>query len=160
MTQATLTKILNVPAETVWEIISDYANIKNYHPFVDTSPMLSGHERGIGATRRCEFYDNTSIVEKVVDWQEGQSYAVELSEGSMPLKEAVVTMRVSPVDANASEVTIEMDFVEKFGVPGKIMGVIMMRPMMKKMFSKVLDSLERHALTGKIIGKNGAPITT
>lgn len=30
-----------------------------------------------------------------------------------------------------------MDYVVKFGVPGKVMGVVMMRPMMKKMFELV-----------------------
>jgi len=48
-----------------------------------------------------------------------------------------------------------MNFQPKFLTIGALMGAMMMKPMMRKMFSKVLQGLEHHALTGEVIGKDG-----
>lgn len=159
MTKAKTSKTINASADRVWEILADFSNVKNFHPLVSKSPMLSQNNKGIGATRRCEFYDNTSVVEKVIAWQEGSYITVELSEADMPLKQATVTMSVSALTGDTSEITIEMEYVVKYGLLGKIMGIVMMRPMMKKLFNKVLNSLEHHVRTGQIIGEKGLPIT-
>jgi len=33
-------------------------------------------------------------VEEVIDWQDGHSYTVKLSDGDMPLKKAIATMSI------------------------------------------------------------------
>lgn len=156
MIKAKSTKIIYVPANRIWEIISDFGNIQNSNPVVEKSSMLSESNKSIGATRRCEFYDKTSVVEKVIDWKEGSHYTVELSETDMPLKNATATMSVKEINHNSSEISLEMNYTVKYGVVGSFMGILMMRPMMKKLFHKVLTSLEIHARTGNLIGKDGA----
>ena len=37
-------------------------------------------------------------------------------------------------------------------------GVLMMKPMMRKIFAQVLQGLEHHARTGEIIGRDGVPV--
>ena len=159
MRNVAVTKDVNAPAERVWEVISDYGGVHKFHPMVKTSPILTKNARGLGAKRRCEFYDRTSVVEEITKWDEGKSISVVLSEASMPLKRANATIRISPINGDSSEVTLAMDYDVKYGSMGKLMDMLMMRRMMQKMFFKVLKGLEHHVVTGELIGENGVPVT-
>ncbi|MGR3316865.1 MAG: SRPBCC family protein [Candidatus Anammoxibacter sp.] len=140
------------PVDRVWEVISNYGDVHLYHPMVKSAPILSANDKGVGAKRRCEFYDKSSLVEEVTNWDEGRSISFVLSEmSSMPLKKANATIKVEPVDSKTSLVSINMNFVVKWGPLGWMMGKLMMKPMMKKMFTNVLKGLEYYAVTGKAV---------
>ena len=160
MTKATLTRTIPVDSATIWAALADFQGVHKFHPIVDTVDQLTAHDRGLGAGRRCNFYDGTSVVEKVTDIEDGRRVTVELSEFSMPLKSATASMVVTPRGVGSTDVTIEMDFIVKGGPLGAIMGAIMMRPMMKKMFGKVLAGLEHHVSTGEWVGRDGVPIAS
>ena len=53
-----------------------------------------------------------------------------------------------------------MSFEMKYGVFGKIMGFLLIRPVIKKTFTKVLKGLNDHATTGQLVGKKGALLQT
>lgn len=147
---------INAPIQKVWQVIDDFGGVYKYHPIVEKSPMLSEIATGLGAKRRCEFYDNTSVVEEITDYKPGEYLKVKVSEFSMPLKSMTGTMRFKSINNATTAVTIELDFVVKGGILGWLMGVLMMRPMMKGMILKVLKSLEYHVISGKQVG-NGLP---
>ncbi len=153
------TKTVDVPAARAWEILADFTHVDLFHPMVKRVDMRSEAERGIGATRVCNFHDKTSVVEEITRWQEGESYTVQLSEFSLPLKEAAVTFRVRTTGTSTCEVSMAMAFTPKFGLLGTVMGKLMMRPMIKKMFGQVLAGFSHHALTGEEIGKDWKPTT-
>lgn len=146
----------NLPHDisTVWDAISDVGGIHKFNPMVDTSPLMSKEKTGLDCTRQCNFYDGTSIVEKVTEFEEGKFLKLELSEMSMPMKIAFATMSVTQIDKDATLIELKMDYVMKYGLMGKMMGV-MMKPMMKSMFRKVLKGLEDHLTTGQVIGEGG-----
>lgn len=140
------------PVNRVWDIISNYGDVYLYHPKVKSAPILSNNDKGIGAKRRCVFYDKSSVVEEVTNWNEGRSISVVLSEmTSMPLKRANATIQVEAVDSETSTLSIDMNFDVKWGPLGWVMGKLMIRPMMKKMFTNVLKGLEYYAVTGKSV---------
>jgi len=142
----------NVPAHKVWQVIADFGGIEKFAPTIESSAIINSKYSGLGAKRRCVFYDGSSVVEEIVDLQQGQSITMVLSEYSMPLKSAVATMKVLPVNDNTSELTITMNFVVKAGPLGWLMGVVLMRPLMKGVFKKVLSGLAYHSATGKTVG--------
>ena len=136
----------------VWRVLADFAGIHRWHPNVETADQLSKNDRGDDASRRCNFHDGTSVVERVTHWNEGESYSVELSEAdAMPLAKAHATMSVVP-DASGALVTIEMNYTVKYGPVGWLLGVTIMPFMMKRVFKKALLGLEYHLLTGAEIG--------
>ena len=149
-----VSRSMNVTAERVWEVIADYPNVHHYHPLVANVDLRSSTERGVGASRVCNFYDNTSVAEEVTDWQEGKSFTVELSEFSLPVKSATATLNVQATGANRSQVAIAMQFTPKLGALGWLMGTVLMRPLMRKTFKQVLAGLEHHAATGELVGKD------
>ncbi|MCJ8347342.1 SRPBCC family protein [bacterium] len=150
-----VSKKLNVDVDRVWKSFENFGEIYKFHPLVEKSPLLSKNASGIGAKRRCDFYDGTSVVEVVTHWTEKKRIEVQLSEMSMPMKTAKATIKIVSTSSGATKVSLEMDFVPKFGFLGKIMGALMMRPMMKKMLTLLFVGLEKHIQTGKIVGKNG-----
>lgn len=154
-----ISKTLSIQArhDRVWEALADYQNIHRFHPSVETVDQLSSEDRGVGAVRRCNFYDGTSIVEQITDWQEGRSLTVELSEFNFPFKAAKARISARPDGDDRTEVTFEMEIAPKYGPLGWLMTNVMMRPMMKGMFGKILAGLELHARTGELVGKDGAP---
>lgn len=155
MIQVEKTVLIKGNEKKVWDIISYTDGIFNYHPLVKKSPLLSKNQKGVGASRRCEMYDGTSVVETVLEWNEGESIKFELSEFKLPFESAHATMSIKRVDAQSSNVTIQMTYKMKFGFIGSIMGRFMIKPIMRMTFSKVLKSLNDHVKTGKLIGEKG-----
>ncbi len=156
--QVDVSKRINLPAEEVWRHLADFSGVARYHPFVETADQLSESNEGVGARRKCNFYDGNSVVERVIEWEPGRRQKIELSEISMPMKSALAEFSVTPLGERESEVSISMSFTPKFGPLGALMGVMMMKPMMRKVFAQVLQGLEHHAHTGEFIVQGGVPI--
>jgi hypothetical protein len=115
---------------------------------------LSDSNEGVGERRRFNLYDGNSVVEKVIEWEPGRRFKIELTEMNMPMKWTVSEFFL-PMGEQKCEASFIMNFQSKFLTIGALMGAMMMKPMMRKMFSKVLQGLEHHALTGEVIGKDG-----
>ena len=157
MSQVSVTKKVNAPAERVWEIISDFGNPQVYHPLVKDADLLSVKDRGLGAKRRCNLYNSTSAVEEITRWVEGREFTAAATEGPMPFNNVEAGMRVIPLGTSSSEVTIAMSYVPKWGLAGRLLNALMMRMAVRKMLTKVLTGLEHHVTTGELVGKNGVP---
>lgn len=154
MTVVSKTMTVNLPADKVWTILSDFGGLHKFHPKVKNSPLLTEDGPGLNCTRRCEFYDGSSVVERVTHWDEGKGFTMEMSDFSMPILTATARMEVTPVSQSKSDVTILMDFVPKFGPIGVIMANVMMRPFMKSVFAQVIKGLEWHGQTGQLVGED------
>ncbi len=157
--QLTINKRLGLSAEDVWTHFADFSGVARFHPFVETADQLSEQNEGVGARRKCNFYDGNSVVEKIIEWEQGRRMNVELSEMSMPMKRATVEFIVVPHGDHESDIAITMNFTPKFGLVGAMMGAMMMKPMMRKMLTQVLSGLEHHVRTGETIGRGGVPLS-
>jgi len=157
MSHIEYTARVHAPAADAWKVIADFQNVHRYHPIVERVTQASEEERGLGAERVCHFYDGGSVKETIIDWKEGESFEVELTEGSMPFKQSSATIRVVPFDEQTSCVTLSMDYETKFGPAGKLLDRLMIRSKMSSMFAKVLNGFEYHVQTGELIGPEGAP---
>jgi len=151
VSEIVLTKDISASAAHIWEVLSDFGNVTNYHPLVRTATILGKYERRVGAIRRCEFFDNNSIVETISHWVEREEIALELSEITMPLKTATITININPT-ASMTNVSMQMNYSIKYGLLGVLLDKLIMRRMIRKMLGQVLFGLEQHILTGKIMG--------
>ncbi|MCK6261777.1 SRPBCC family protein [Vibrio sp. ZSDE26] len=145
---------VNIPAEQVWKVLADFSSIEKFAVTIDSSPIISEVKSGVGARRLCTFQDGSSLVEEITEYHDGQSYKMELSEYSLPLKSMLAEMGVKAIDENTSEIYMSSEFVVKGGPFGWLMGQFIMRPVMKGVFNKVLSGLAYHCVTGKSIDKD------
>jgi len=155
--QINVTKRLSLPAEEVWRHLGDFSGIARIHASVESADLLSENNEGVGASRKCHFYDGNSVVERVLEWESGRRMKIGLSEMSMPLKRAEAEIIVTPRGDNETELSITMFFIPKFGPLGALMGALMMKPMLRKMLVQLIRGLEYHARTGEIVGRSGVP---
>lgn len=144
---------VNLSAAQIWQTMSDYASVEKFATTITSSPIIGDIQSGLGAKRRCTFKDGSSIVEEIIEYKEGQGYTMALSDHTMPLKSMQVTMSIKAIDANRSEIFMTSDFVVKGGPLGWLMGTLLMGPMMKGVFKKLMTGLAYHVETGELIGE-------
>ncbi|MCJ8272039.1 MAG: SRPBCC family protein [Psychrosphaera sp.] len=148
---------VNVPAAKIWQVLGDLASVERFAATIKTSPIVGDISSGLGAKRLCTFNDGSSLVEEIIEYQEGQGFKMALSEFSLPLKSMNAQMRVKAIDANSSELYMSAEFVVKGGLLGRLMGHLIMRPVMKGVFNKVMSGLAYHCATGKRIDEKSPP---
>jgi len=158
MTTVKGTRTIDAPSSKIWTAISDFSNIQIFHPNVQDVDQLGEVDRGLGAERRCNFYGGGSAVEKIISWDdERKLFTCTVTEIAAPILEVTAGMGVNKIDSGRSEAYIEMTYLPKWGIFGKIIDVLVLRMAMRSTFNKVLKGLELHIKTGEAIGKNGKP---
>ena len=143
---------VNATAEKVWATLADFSSIERFSSKVESSPIVGEKSGGLGAKRKCTFYDQSTVLEEIVEYEEGASFRIELTEYSMPLESLRAQMKVTPLDEVSCDVSFSMDYVVKFGPVGWLMGQLMMKPMMRRVTQDVLRGLAFHVVTGNNVG--------
>ena len=137
MAKVNVAQVVEASAEEVWKSWDDFGNIDKFHPALAGSHLLGEHATGVGATRQCDMKDgNNHIRERIVEYVPKARMVIDIYAGTMPLKHAVATLTLQPAGPNKTVVSMEMDFVPKFGLLGKLM-----TPIMKPQFRGLLKSL-------------------
>ena len=149
---------IDAPASKIWAVLSDFSNIQMFHPNVQDVDQLSEVDRGLGAARRCNFYSGGSAVENITAWDdERHSFTCTVTEIAAPLEGITSSMWVEEIDSDRSEVHIEMDYTPKWGIFGRVLNVLVLQFALQSTFKKVLNGLQLHLETGKLIGRDGKP---
>jgi len=73
--------IINETKEKVWDAVANFGYICHGSPGVSSSHVTSEQQKGIGATRHCDFtMMGATAEEKITDWYEGESLTIEVYE--------------------------------------------------------------------------------
>ncbi|MCL1127164.1 SRPBCC family protein [Shewanella surugensis] len=155
MSTVTVTQLFNVDIETVWAQIADVTLISNWHPSVDYADLLSPHASGMGATRRCNFYDGTNVIEEVVNLdRKHHSFSLQIREFKGPINrfDSHWTLRSTP--SGATQITVVMDYDMKLSILGAAMNVLMIKGNMAKRLNKLMQALGHHLKTGELIDQH------
>lgn len=133
----------------IWRLLSDFGAIDAFNPLLKESHLLEGsREAGLGAERQCTMKDGRNYIhERVVEWNEGRNYTIDIFAGTLPLRDIRTTMGVEPV-GQGSQITMRMAYQPKLGVFGRIIDPVVLRPMMRRMMHKVVRGLARKAEAG------------
>ena len=149
-----LTKRIKVPTQKVWDVLKDFDNIEKTSHTVEKSPILEGISSGVGCRRKCFFYDGKSVVEEIIEYNEGESFKLVLSEYTMPMKSIEAELKVKKVDEEVSDISMSMTFVVKGGLFGRVIGSLLLQHILKrKVLKGELDGLAFYASTGKRVEK-------
>lgn len=155
MPEATVTRLIDADVETVWNQIKDVALVENWHPAVKYTDLLSDKPTGLGATRRCNFYDGTDVVEEIIALdEESHSLTIEIREFNAPISKFLSHWQVSSTPSGATQITMTNEYEMKFSILGTALNVLVLKGKMPKLMSKVLSGLDAHIVTGEKIGKD------
>ncbi len=154
MNRVISTRNLSADIDTVWALAADVTSVVHWHPKVKSVDLLSPHKVGIGAARRCNFYDGTSVVEEVTQQTEGRALKIVLSEFSLPMKTFEVDIALKSIATGGTQIVFTMNYEMKWGVLGTLMNAMMVRGQMAGLMKDVLDGMEHHLQTGEEVGEH------
>ena len=137
---------INAPKERVWEILADLGEVKRYHPGLTDSYYNPGEKRGVGASRHCDLKPFGSIEETVIEWNDGESYTLEIYDGKKvpPFKRAIGTLSVRP-NGSGTVASMTVEYELKFGLIGKLMDRLTVRSQFEKVVPAILRGLRQYA---------------
>ena len=140
---------INAPKAKVWSVLADIGAVEKYNPVVTKSYSTSENKQGLGASRHCDLLPMGSVEEKIVEWDEGESYKIEIFEGkAIPFKGT----GKFELTENGKSTNVKMTFEPDMGngIFGKIMG-FMMKEKMNKMITGVVIGLKHHLETDELV---------
>ena len=97
MPEFTITRHIDAPVETVWEVLHDFGNIQRWSSGVASSRLTSVGPVGEGSTRHCDFSPFGSVRERVDAHEPNERLTVAIHDTSrLPISDAIADFRISP----------------------------------------------------------------
>ena len=140
---------INAPKAKVWSVLADIGAVEKYNPVVTKSYSTSENKQGLGASRHCDLLPMGSVEEKIIEWDEGESYKIEIFEGkAIPFKGT----GKFELTENGKSTNVKMTFEPDMGngIFGKLMA-FMMKEKMNKMIAGVVIGLKHHLETDELV---------
>ena len=96
---------INAPADKVWATFKSFDYVEKYNPLVQKTEVQGS---GVGATRICTFSlpdgSTGKLSEKIESLDESQKIiSISIAEGVLPATNVIVTLKVSALDGNETE---------------------------------------------------------
>ena len=159
MHDVSVTRRINKSGTDIWQTLDKFGDVYTYHPHVKHSENINKIPTGSGAERTCHFEDGNKIKERIITYNKGNQYEVEIYDsGSFPLAKAIARLKVMAITDNSSDVEFSMSFQPKFGPLGWIIAQMMMKNQFKKILGNVLEGLDRNLQTGQVITRENLKI--
>lgn len=129
----------------VWQVLNEIGAIQNFHPLIKKSYATTELKSGMGAKRTCELLPMGQMIEEVVEWDEGHSFTLEVVGGKMLPPYRFMRGTIKLVDLGTrTKVSFTFSYQLKFGVLGRMMNVLMIKPQFKKAPPKYVGGLKSY----------------
>lgn len=110
MIEFIITRHIDAPLETVWEVIDDFGDIQRWNDGVKASALTSDGPVGTGSTRHCDFVPFGGVDERIVRYEPNQRMTVDLYETHrLPISNAVADFLLARADSG-TDLTIEYSY--------------------------------------------------
>ncbi len=83
---------INVSKEEIWNILADLGSVGLWNPGVTKAHYISEAKHGVGAARHCDLPDGGYVKERATEWTPGESFTLEITEGTIPFSSAFGTV--------------------------------------------------------------------
>lgn len=123
---------IDAPIDMVWNKISNLADIQNWTKAVKESHFHTETERGIGAGRTCDVPGFGTLVENVLEWDEGKSFRLSLEGLPFFIKEASGGWRLEEVGPNRTRGITFIDLKTRFWPIGVLLEKFALGPQFHK----------------------------
>ena len=136
---------INAPKSQVWDTLKVIGDIEKFHPLVKSSHARTTFQSGLGARRHCALLPMGQMEEEAVEWEEGKKIVMEVIGGKfLPPYEFMQGKIELSGASGVSNVTFTFSYKLKFGILGRMMDVIMIRPQFKKAPPQYVSGLKEY----------------
>lgn len=102
LSQLEVTKVINAPADNVWNMIREFSGVERFLPWVASSCT---HGKGVGATRTVVFKDGHQLLTRLETLDEQEcTLSYSIVESTLPVENYLATIQVKKVEADQCEV--------------------------------------------------------
>lgn len=147
------------PAD-VWGVLERFGSIQDFNPLVKRSYVTSERQRGVGTCRHCDLVPMGSVEERVLTWQDGEGYELEIydSRGLPPMKRQLAALWVSPDGDDGDRARVEMTvaYEPALGWLGRLLNAIALRRQFHKAIGLILAGLKHHVETGEVVDRRAS----
>lgn len=148
--KTTITADLGVPGSQAWQVLNDFGGHYQFNPLIQLSPIVNGITHGLGAEREISLYDGSTMRQKILDFEEGESILIGFTETDLPIKNATAKFTIEPPNQKFCRISIDIVYEPKFGVLGGVVGMFL-RPSIRQRYHLVLRGLKYFVTTGQTV---------
>ncbi len=123
---------IDAPMGLVWDKISRLTDIALWTRTVRSAHFHTETERGIGAGRTCDVPGFGTLVENVLEWEEGESYTLSLEGLPFFVKKAYGGWRLKEMSDTRTHATTFIVMETGFWPMGALMEKFMLGPQLNK----------------------------
>ena len=136
---------INASKEKIWHVLKLIGEIDKFHPLVKKSNAISTIKSGIGAKRHCELLPMGEMVEEAVEWIEGKSFVLEVKNGKMLPPYHFMKGKMDLIESGEqTKVLFSFSYRLKYGILGRLMNALLIRPQFKKAPPKYVSGLKEY----------------
>ena len=146
MTRVTSEIRINAPKDKVWCIAADLGAASVWNPALANSYYTSEAKEGLDVARHCDFPDGGYVKERALEWNPGESFKLEIYEGTIPFDNATGTVSLVD-DGDGTIVTLAFEYDLKADVSLDPQEVE--RQNREELFPLVLAGLKHYVETGE-----------
>ena len=124
---------IDVTKNELWQVLKHPGNVQEFHPLIKKSYMTTEKINGIGAERHCDLLPMGQMEEVITEWNEGNSFTIEVTGGKMLPPHHFMRGRFELEEiGSGTKVTFTFSYKLKYGILGKVMDILLIRPQFKK----------------------------
>lgn len=123
---------IDAPANLVWDKISNLADIQNWTKTVNESHFHTETKRGLGAGRTCDVKGFGTLVENVLEWEEGKSFRLSLEGLPFFISEASGGWRLVELAPDRTRGIVFIDMKTRFWPIGALLEKVALGPQFSK----------------------------
>ena len=149
MPEFTVTRQIDAPVDTVWEVLHDFGDIQRWSRGIKASELTSQGPVSEGATRHCDFTPFGAVNERIDRHQPNERLTVNLYETfKLPISGAVADFNIARHD-DGTELTIHYSYAPN--LLGRLLKGYTDKQMRKGMgvLAKDLKRESEHIATGR-----------
>lgn len=136
---------ISSPKEKVWDALKAIGEIEKFHPLVKKSNCTTSIEGGLGAKRHCELLPMGQMEEEVTEWKEGKSFTLEVIGGKMLPPYRFMKGKIDLEEVGGkTRVTFSFSYQLKYGILGRFIDIVMIRPQFKKAPPQYVSGLKKY----------------
>ena len=143
MSEFTESVQINASSDDVWAALADIGSIAVWNPGVKESRQTSNGEVTYGAGRYCNLGGKNYLQEEVVTFEPPSHITFRIVDTNLPFDFADIRFTLS---AEGEQTTVEVSplYQLKFGVVGKLLDVLLVKPTYRKGMRDLLKGLKSH----------------
>lgn len=142
---------IHATKEEVWDVVfNQFGDVAKFNPVIDSSKHHAGDSGEIGCERECQIDSRHKVVERITDAKENEWMEIDIIDGGLPMMgDTSARFEIKDGPEGTTHVVMKAFYVTKprFMAP-------LMKPMMKKLFFRILVGLKYYLETGETATKD------